>query len=136
LFSLHNENACSPFTDMILLRNENGAGRMTEQQQPPEKKRGRPAKGDRAMTNAERQAQHRAKAKERAQAAIPIADKEQELALQLYAIRWKLEFIENQNQVVEDYLHKQGAMHVREKVIWTRRDCRNALEFLDRVVAL
>ncbi|WGJ06626.1 hypothetical protein [Brucella intermedia] len=36
---------------------------MTEQQQPPEKKRGRPAKGDRAMTNAERQAQHRAKAK-------------------------------------------------------------------------
>jgi len=36
---------------------------MTEQQQPPVKKRGRPAKNDRAMSNAQRQAQHRAKAK-------------------------------------------------------------------------
>lgn len=38
---------------------------MSEQQQPQKKKRGRPAKGERVMTNAERQARWRAAAKEK-----------------------------------------------------------------------
>ncbi len=36
---------------------------MSDQQEPEKKKRGRPAQGDRAMTNAERSARRRAKAK-------------------------------------------------------------------------